>query len=173
MTDIQLTIEGLSLAVRHKSNILRFIDDDMLITVLPPFPIKKGYIFQNSVFINNIDQDVIGDIDEELAEKWWHRDSLFRESFKKLIFYDVITPKMRDIDANALRHHLVSIENKEDYINKFNIMFNDGNADCSFSIDELTESRAKRFITMSKSNLTLEFKDVKIVKPSKKILLNI
>jgi hypothetical protein len=168
----KLTLERLSILLKKERNILSFIYNDLFITILPPFRRMNGYDYdyKYSIYVENIDQD--GLKDNELLNRWKPENtSKFKAELNKMLYYHIF-PKDNDFkNSLLLKDYLIKVESQREYLNKFNIIFNDKVGDVSFEVYELTEDRAKHYISSSRMmNRSIIFKDIRVLNKSKKRL---
>lgn len=168
---MRLTIQELSTLLRKNREILTFVDNELSIKVLPPFPSSGGYDFKHSIFVERVD---VGNITEEsnkdLFKEWFNTISIFKESLRKLLFFEILSDKIKEKDSIILRQYLTNIEPSQDYMTRYNIIFKESGGTSSFDIRELTENRSKYYITLSKGK-SIEVIDLKILEPSTKKLI--
>lgn len=167
---MKLTTEYLSQQLK-KNHILTFVDNDLIIKLLPPFEGRTGYDFKHSIFIEKINENnITKESHPNLYQNWISSMSLFKEYMRRLIFYDMLSDKLKLQNDLFLSQHLINIEEKKDYLNNYSLSFTDNIGMGSYSGYEMTEARMKYYVMISQNNFKLIFPQIKIIKSSKKIL---
>lgn len=166
------TIAEFSELLRNKGNILTFVDNNHVITILPPIIMGHQHSFKNSIFVDRIDQDEIIE-DTDLFKEWWKSISMFKEQLRLLLFYNVLDKDLQKKgNTTTLSDFLVNIQPKVDYVNKYNLIFEDVNkANIGVTTFEITTKRAENYLHMSRPGKIVQFKDIRVLEPSKKKLL--